>query len=59
MFIEIPVFDKDSVDPDQMLHSTVSDLDLHGLPVPFYGMQGTNGLYKTGCRGQFLSVLWV
>ena len=30
-FIEIPVFNANRVDPDQMLHSAVSDLGLHCL----------------------------
>ena len=33
-----------SVDQDQMLHSVVSDLDLHCLPMSFYGMLGLYGL---------------
>ena len=37
--MEIPVFNANSVDPDQMLHSVASDLGLH-----FYGMLGVNGL---------------
>ena len=32
-FIEIPVFHANSVDPDQMLHSLVSDLGPHWLPI--------------------------
>ena len=32
-FVEIPDSIADSVDPDQMLHFMVSDLDLHCLPV--------------------------
>ena len=34
--IEIPVFNTNSVDPDQRLHSVASDLDLHCLPVSFF-----------------------
>ena len=33
-FIEIPVFNGNSVNHDQMPHSVASDLDLHSLPVP-------------------------
>ena len=32
-FIEIPVFNENSVDPDQILHSGAYDLGLHNLPV--------------------------
>ena len=32
-FIEIPVINANSVDPDQMLHSAASDVGLHFLPV--------------------------
>ena len=32
-FIEIPVFNANSVDPDQMPHSMASDLGLHCLPM--------------------------
>ena len=32
-----------SVDPDQMPHSVVSDLGLHCLPLSFYRRQGING----------------
>ena len=31
-FIEIPVFNANSVDPDQMLYSATSDLGLHYFP---------------------------
>ena len=41
-FIEFPFLKANSVDPDQMLHSVVFDLDLHCLP--FYRMLGINGL---------------
>ena len=34
-FTEIPVFNANSVDPDQMLHSVMSDLGLNYLPVTF------------------------
>ena len=33
-FIEISVFKGNSIDHDQMLHSTASDLGLHCLPMP-------------------------
>ena len=32
-FIEIPVFNAQNVDPDQMPHSVASDLGLHCLPM--------------------------
>ena len=32
-FIEIPVANANSVEPDQMPHSVASDLDLHCLPI--------------------------
>ena len=32
-FKEIPVFNANNVEPDQLLHSVGSDLGLHGLPV--------------------------
>ena len=32
-FTEIPVFNANSVDPDQMPHSAASDLDLHCMPI--------------------------
>ena len=32
-FIDIPVFDANSLDPDEMPHSAVSDLGLHCLPM--------------------------
>ena len=35
--IEIPVFNDNSVDPDQMPHSVASDLDLHCLPITLLG----------------------
>ena len=34
-FIKTPVFNANSVDPDQMPHSAVYDLILHCLPVSF------------------------
>ena len=33
-----------TVDPDQMLCSVATDLDLHCLPRSHYGKLGTNGL---------------
>ena len=39
-FIESPVFNAKSVDPDQMPHSVASDLGLHCLLVSFYGTLG-------------------
>ena len=37
-FIEIPVFNANSADPDQMPHSTASDLGLHHLPNTHLGV---------------------
>ena len=37
-FIEIRIFDVNSVDPDQTPHSAASDLGLHCLPVTFMGV---------------------
>ena len=34
-FVEIPVFDANSVNSDQILCSAVSDLGLHCLPITF------------------------
>ena len=45
-FIEIPVLNANSVDPDQMLHSVASDLGLHWLPVTL-GFPDCNGLKWT------------
>ena len=42
-FIEIPIFDANSVDPAQMLH-TSSDLGLHCLP--FFARGGGGGLER-------------
>ena len=40
MFIEVPVVNTNSVDPDQMPHSVASDLGLHCLPVTLlWGLQ--------------------
>ena len=44
-FIEFPVFDANSVDPDQTPHSAASDLGLH-CRCPFYGTLGINGLSR-------------
>ena len=41
LFIDIPVFDANSVHPDQRPHS---DLGLYCLPVSLYGMLGINDL---------------
>ena len=49
-FIEIPVFNANSVDPDQMPLSAVSDLGLHCLPVTFFGgfpTKNMEDLYET------------
>ena len=35
-FIDIPVFNANSVDPDQTLHSAASDLGLHCLPITLF-----------------------
>ena len=43
-FIEIPVFNVNSVDLDQTSRSAASDLDLHVCQRPFYGTLGLNGL---------------
>ena len=46
-FIEIPPFNANSVDPDQMQHYAASDLGLSLFAnVPFYGPPGKNGLRK-------------
>ena len=37
-FIEILVFNANSVDPDQMPHSVASDLGLYCLPVTLFGV---------------------
>ena len=37
-YIEIPVFNANSVDPDQIQHSAPSDLGLHCLPVTLLGV---------------------
>ena len=39
-FIEILVFNANSVDPGQIMHSTASDLGLHCLPVTLWGGGG-------------------
>ena len=38
VIIEIPVFNANSVDQDQMLSSAMSDLGLHCLPVALLGV---------------------
>ena len=38
-FTEIPVFNVNSVDPDQTPRSAATDFGLHGLPVTFWGPQ--------------------
>ena len=35
-FIEIPVFNANSADPDQTPRPAASDLGLHSLPMPLY-----------------------
>ena len=42
MIIEIPVYNANSVDPDQTPQSVASDLGLHCLQIPFYRTQGIN-----------------
>ena len=42
--IEIPVFNVNSVAPDPMPYSAVSDLGPHCLPVSHYGVSHKNGL---------------
>ena len=44
-FIAIPVVNASSVDPDQMQHSTASDLGLYCLPLPL-GVSRLKGLRK-------------
>ena len=46
---------QNSVDPDQMPHSAASDLGLHCLQCPFYGMLGINGLNKRPMDQDFLT----
>ena len=43
MFHRIPVFNANSVDPDQMLHSSVSDLGLHCLQGTLLGSLDQKG----------------
>ena len=38
-----PVLNANSVDPDQTPHSAASDLGLHCLLIPFYGLLAVNG----------------
>ena len=42
-FIEIPIFNANSVDPDQTPRSAASDLCLHVCQCPFHGTLGING----------------
>ena len=44
VYMEIPVLNASSVDPDQMLRSVASDLDLHCLSISLCGTLGINGL---------------
>ena len=43
-FIEIPVFNANSLDPDQMSQNAASDLGLDCSQCPIYGTPGINGL---------------
>ena len=45
-FIEIPVFNANSIDPYQLPHSAGSDLNLHSLPVSHLLDTRHNGLIK-------------
>ena len=45
-FIEIPVFNANIVDSDQMPHSVASDLGLHCLPVTFFWIFQLKWVYK-------------
>ena len=40
MFYRNSCINADSVDPDQMLHSLMSDLGLHCLPITLLGVSG-------------------
>ena len=42
-FIEIPLVNSNSEDPDQMPHSVTSDLDLLCLLIALLGSSGKNG----------------
>ena len=44
--MEIAKVNANSADPDQMPHSVASDLGLHCLLNPFYGMLGIYGLTR-------------
>ena len=57
MFIEIPVFSTNSVDPDHMPHSVASDLGLHILPVTLFGASRLNCLTIAYFRVSLLT-LW-
>ena len=51
-FIEIPVFNANSADPDQMSHSAASDLGLHCLPMSLLWDARHKGLnYKQEAHG--------
>ena len=39
-FMEIPVFNDNSLDPDQMTHSATSDLSVQCLPITLYFFSG-------------------
>ena len=43
-FTELPVFNANSVDPEQTPHSVASDQGLSCFQCPFYGTLGINGL---------------
>ena len=43
-FLEILVFNANSVDPDQTPHNAASDQGLHCLPISLFGMLSINGL---------------
>ena len=38
--MEIPVFNDNSLDPDQMTHSATSDLSVQCLPITLYFFSG-------------------
>ena len=46
MFIGIPVFNANSVDPDQMLRSAASDLGPHFLPINILGVSRLKWVYS-------------
>ena len=53
LLIEIPVLSANSVGPDQTPQNAASDLGLHCLPIPFFGMLGVNGLKGMGIQRTF------